>query len=620
MMRQYRELKRRYPDYLLLFRLGDFYELFFEDAARRRPACCSSPSRRARRARGRSRWRASRTTPPTATSRGSSAPGRRSRCASRWRRPAKGKKLVRREVVRVITPGTITDTQFLDGAANNFLLAAAIARRRARSAWPSSTCPPATSGWARRPGAGDGAARGRAAAAARRAPACARDARRARVVARRVDALGVPVTTGEPGVASRRGPRARRSSPTSGAPALDAFGVGAHDGGPAGGGRRARLPRARRRASRSRTSRGSSGSCPAMRCSSTRPRSPRSSCSRRAHERSSRGSLVGALDATAHAHGRAPAPPVAAAPAARPRGHRARARRRWRPSSTHPAARDGPAPRACAAWATSSGSPAAPPSASAHARDLVGAARLPRPRCRRCARTSARLGGAAPRRRWPRTSPRRPRSASCWTRRSRTSRRSTLREGGLIREGWNAELREHQAVGARGAGLDRLASSSASASGRASPACASASTASSATRIEVSNAHAAQGARRVHPPPDPGRRRALRHGGAEGVREPRARGRGAHRAPRVRAVRRGARARSRRTPRSSCARRARWARSTSSPALAEVAHERGPRAAGGGRRPRARDRRRPPSGARGGRRAAVHAQRPRASTPTAARS
>ena len=32
MMRQYGELKRRFPDYLLLFRLGDFYELFFQDA------------------------------------------------------------------------------------------------------------------------------------------------------------------------------------------------------------------------------------------------------------------------------------------------------------------------------------------------------------------------------------------------------------------------------------------------------------------------------------------------------------------------------------------------------------------------------------------------------------
>ena len=32
MMAQYRELKQRYPDFLLLFRLGDFYELFLEDA------------------------------------------------------------------------------------------------------------------------------------------------------------------------------------------------------------------------------------------------------------------------------------------------------------------------------------------------------------------------------------------------------------------------------------------------------------------------------------------------------------------------------------------------------------------------------------------------------------
>jgi len=32
MMRQYRSLKARYPDHVLLFRLGDFYETFFEDA------------------------------------------------------------------------------------------------------------------------------------------------------------------------------------------------------------------------------------------------------------------------------------------------------------------------------------------------------------------------------------------------------------------------------------------------------------------------------------------------------------------------------------------------------------------------------------------------------------
>src|SRR2546425_360102 len=39
--------------------------------------------------------------------------------------PGKGKKLLRRDVVRLITPGTITDTAYLKGVANNFLLAVA---------------------------------------------------------------------------------------------------------------------------------------------------------------------------------------------------------------------------------------------------------------------------------------------------------------------------------------------------------------------------------------------------------------------------------------------------------------------------------------------------------------
>ena len=42
--------------------------------------------------------------------------------------PGRGKKLLRREVVRVITPGTITDTAYLASAANNFLLAVIRAR------------------------------------------------------------------------------------------------------------------------------------------------------------------------------------------------------------------------------------------------------------------------------------------------------------------------------------------------------------------------------------------------------------------------------------------------------------------------------------------------------------
>ncbi|MDQ1239564.1 MAG: mismatch repair protein MutS, partial [Thermodesulfobacteriota bacterium] len=34
MMRQYREAKERHPDCILLFRMGDFYEMFYEDARR----------------------------------------------------------------------------------------------------------------------------------------------------------------------------------------------------------------------------------------------------------------------------------------------------------------------------------------------------------------------------------------------------------------------------------------------------------------------------------------------------------------------------------------------------------------------------------------------------------
>jgi DNA mismatch repair protein MutS len=122
MMLQYRELKRRYPDYLLLFRLGDFYEMFFEDAhegARLLQITLTS------------RQKGEGAIPmagiPHHAADGYIArlirAGRKVAVCEQMEAPAKGKKLVRREVVRVITPGTLTDTQYLDGAANNYLLA-----------------------------------------------------------------------------------------------------------------------------------------------------------------------------------------------------------------------------------------------------------------------------------------------------------------------------------------------------------------------------------------------------------------------------------------------------------------------------------------------------------------
>ena len=118
MLAQYRELKQRFPDHLLLFRLGDFYELFLEDAelgARLLQITLTS------------RQGAPMAGIPHHAADGYIArlvqAGQKIAICEQMEGPAKGKKLLRRDVVRVITPGTLTDTAYLSGAANNFLLA-----------------------------------------------------------------------------------------------------------------------------------------------------------------------------------------------------------------------------------------------------------------------------------------------------------------------------------------------------------------------------------------------------------------------------------------------------------------------------------------------------------------
>src|SRR5213080_4379569 len=125
LMQQYHSIKARYPHALLLFRLGDFYELFYEDA-----------------------MIASRELQITLTSRnrekGQPIPmcgvpyhaaegyvarlirsGFKIAICDQMEQPGPGKKLVRREVVRVITPGTATDVALLDARENNFLASVA---------------------------------------------------------------------------------------------------------------------------------------------------------------------------------------------------------------------------------------------------------------------------------------------------------------------------------------------------------------------------------------------------------------------------------------------------------------------------------------------------------------
>jgi DNA mismatch repair protein MutS len=117
MMAQYRELKQRYPDFLLLFRLGDFYELFREDAELgARLLSITLTSRQGIPMAGIPHHAAE-----TYIARLVQA-GQKIAICEQMEAPGKGKKLLRRDVVRVVTPGTITDTAYLAGGANNFLL------------------------------------------------------------------------------------------------------------------------------------------------------------------------------------------------------------------------------------------------------------------------------------------------------------------------------------------------------------------------------------------------------------------------------------------------------------------------------------------------------------------
>ena len=125
LMQQYNAVKSRYPHALLLFRLGDFYELFYEDAiiaARELRITLTSRNREK-----------GQPIPmcgvPYHAADGYIArlirAGFKVAICEQMEQPGPGKKLVRREVSRVITPGTATDVAVLDARENNFLAAVA---------------------------------------------------------------------------------------------------------------------------------------------------------------------------------------------------------------------------------------------------------------------------------------------------------------------------------------------------------------------------------------------------------------------------------------------------------------------------------------------------------------
>ena len=123
MLRQYQELKQQHPGTLLFFRLGDFYELFFEDAvtgARELQITLT--------ARHKERGDA---IPMCGVPHHSAAnyiarlvrKGYRVAICEQTEDASKTKKLVRREVVRIVTPGTPIDPQLLEAREPVFLAA-----------------------------------------------------------------------------------------------------------------------------------------------------------------------------------------------------------------------------------------------------------------------------------------------------------------------------------------------------------------------------------------------------------------------------------------------------------------------------------------------------------------
>jgi len=121
MMRQYMEIKKKHPDYLLFYRLGDFYELFMEDAKIGADVLDIVLTSRTRGKDGRI---------PMAGVPYHAVDSYLSKLVKAGYKvaiceqvsEADGKNLVEREVVRIVTPGTVLDEKSLEKKENNYIL------------------------------------------------------------------------------------------------------------------------------------------------------------------------------------------------------------------------------------------------------------------------------------------------------------------------------------------------------------------------------------------------------------------------------------------------------------------------------------------------------------------
>jgi DNA mismatch repair protein MutS len=140
MIAQYRALKAEHPECLLFFRLGDFYELFFEDAVAAAPALDIALTKRGR--------QGDQDIPMCGVPVHSAESylerlikkGFKVAICEQTEDPALARKrgaksIVRRDVIRVVTPGTLTEDSLLEARRHNFLAALGRSQQALALAW-----------------------------------------------------------------------------------------------------------------------------------------------------------------------------------------------------------------------------------------------------------------------------------------------------------------------------------------------------------------------------------------------------------------------------------------------------------------------------------------------------
>lgn len=135
MMQHYLSVKKDYPDTVLMYRLGDFYEMFFEDALevsklldltltgrdcglKERAPMCGVPYHAADTYIGKL-----------------VKMGKKVAICEQLTTPADQKGMVKRDVVRVVTPGTVTSDDILDGGSNNYILSVYVKGKSGGLCW-----------------------------------------------------------------------------------------------------------------------------------------------------------------------------------------------------------------------------------------------------------------------------------------------------------------------------------------------------------------------------------------------------------------------------------------------------------------------------------------------------